>query len=63
MTDYAIKLAGSDLEVMMDALTLKSVCLYRLGSLIESVNVMHQSRRVQKKIKDMRAPYKVGHFE
>ena len=41
MTDKAIKLAGSDLEVLMDAYNLKGILLYRLGSLIESVNVLY----------------------
>ena len=63
MTDKAIKLAGSDLEVLMDAYNLKGILLYRLGSLIESVNVLYQARRVQKKIKDLRAPSKVNFFE
>ena len=41
---------GKDKEIMLDALKLKGVCLYRLGELIEAVKVLYKARMLQAKI-------------
>ena len=41
---------GKDKEIMLDALKLKGICLYRLGELIESVKVLYKARMLQTKI-------------
>ena len=41
----AIKYAGADKELILDSLSLKGICLYRLGHLIEAVRILHLARR------------------
>lgn len=43
---------GRDKEIMLDALKLKGICLYRLGELIKSVKVLHKARILQAKIEE-----------
>ena len=50
MCDRAYQLSGHDREIMLDSLKLKGMCLFRLGSLIESVKVLYKARMLQRKI-------------
>ena len=52
MCDKAYELGGHDKEIMLDALKLKGMCLFRLGELIKSVKVLYKGRMLQKKIND-----------
>jgi len=41
---------GKDKEIMLDALKLIGICLYRLGELIKSVKVLSKARMIQQQI-------------
>ena len=45
MCNEAMKYAGSDKELVLDSLSLKGVCLYRLGHLLEAMRILHLARR------------------
>ena len=50
MCKQAIQLGGSDKEIVLDALNLKAICMFRLGQLLESVKVLRQARNLKAKI-------------
>ena len=52
MCDKAYELGGHDKEIMLDALKLKGMCLFRLGELIKSVKVLYKARMLQRKINE-----------
>ena len=41
----AISHAGSDKELVLDSLSLKGICFYRLGHILEAVRILHMARR------------------
>ena len=45
MCNEAMKYAGNDKELVLDSLSLKGICLYRLGHLLEAMRILHLARR------------------
>ena len=52
MCDRACQLAGSDKEIMLDALKLKGICLFRLGKLIDSVSSIYKAKVIENRIRE-----------
>lgn len=48
--ERAYKLGGNDNEIMIDALNLQGICLFRLGKLIESVKVLFKAKMIRNRL-------------
>ena len=62
MCKEAMKYAGDDKELEVDALSLQGICLYRLGHLLEATRILHQARREKNRLVEQRQHGKIKHF-